>query len=161
MTHPSRTRSVLLRFTKHSGNAETPPRDLVETYTTICFENFLIQVSKESFRFSTNPGYQDGYHRPGRGRSLFPFLKKGKPSYAPSSYGPISLTSILCKLLERVVSGRLSWFLESRNLHSAPSLWALAAVLAGFRTRPITTVAITAVCRSLTHSANLHAKNER
>ena len=86
-------------------------------YTTICFENFLIRASKESFRFSINPGYQDGYHRLGRRRPLFPFLKKkGKPSSAPSSYRSISLTSTLCKLLEKVVAGRLRWFLESRNL---------------------------------------------
>ena len=31
-----------------------------------------------------------------------------------------------------------------------------AAILAGFRTRHITTVAITALCRNVTHSANLY-----
>ena len=48
--------------------------------------------------------------------TVIPIPKKGKPSSAPSSYRPISLTSTLCKLLERVVAGRLRWFLESRNL---------------------------------------------
>ena len=48
--------------------------------------------------------------------TVIPIPKKGKPSFAPSSYRPISLTSILCKLLGRVVAGRLRWFLESRNL---------------------------------------------
>ena len=48
--------------------------------------------------------------------TVIPILKKGKPSSAPSSYRHISLTSTLCKLLERVVAGRLGWFLESRNL---------------------------------------------
>ena len=35
--------------------------------------------------------------------------------------------------------------------------WVLAAVQAGFRTRHVTTVAITVVCRNITRLANLHA----
>ena len=45
-----------------------------------------------------------------------PILKKGKLPSLPSSYRPISLTSTLCKLLERVIATRLRWFLESKNM---------------------------------------------
>ena len=51
--------------------------------------------------------------------TVIPIPKKGIPSSAPSSYRPISLTSTLCKLLERVVAGRLRLFLERRNLFNS------------------------------------------
>ena len=47
---------------------------------------------------------------------VIPITKKGKPPSQPSSYRPISLTSTLCKLLERVIATRLRWFLESKNM---------------------------------------------
>ena len=43
---------------------------------------------------------------------VVPIPKKGKPS----SYRPISLTSTLCKLLERVIATRFRWFLEIKNM---------------------------------------------
>ena len=45
-----------------------------------------------------------------------PFLKPGKDPSLPSSYRPISLTSCICKLFERMVNQRLMWFLESNNV---------------------------------------------
>ena len=46
---------------------------------------------------------------------LIPIPKEGKDGKYPRNYRPISLTCCLCKLLERVVNGRLSWFLEKTN----------------------------------------------
>ena len=45
-----------------------------------------------------------------------PFLKPGKDSNLPSNYRPISLTSCICKLFERMVNHRLMWFLEKNNI---------------------------------------------
>ena len=43
---------------------------------------------------------------------ITPILKKGKPSEDLSSYRPISLTSVLGKLAERMINSRLYWWLE-------------------------------------------------
>ena len=50
---------------------------------------------------------------------LIPVLKKGKVATDPNNYRPITLSSCLCKLMERMVSFRLMWILETRNLLSS------------------------------------------
>lgn len=45
-----------------------------------------------------------------------PILKKGKSEHDVKSYRLISLTCSMCKLMEKVVSNRLQWFLEYKNL---------------------------------------------
>ena len=47
--------------------------------------------------------------------TIIPILKPGKPSDSPSSYRPISLTSCTSKLFERMVLGRLTYFLEQQG----------------------------------------------
>ena len=44
--------------------------------------------------------------------TVIPILKPGKSGLNPLHYRPISLTSSLCKLMEKMVNVRLSWFLE-------------------------------------------------
>ena len=48
-----------------------------------------------------------------RNAILTPILKKGKPQDDLNSYHPISITSCLGKLAERMVNGRLYWWLET------------------------------------------------
>ena len=43
---------------------------------------------------------------------VLPFLKPGKPSALLSSYRPISITSCVCKLFEKMVLFRLTSYLE-------------------------------------------------
>jgi hypothetical protein len=57
---------------------------------------------------------------------IIPLLKPGKPANEASSYLPISLTSCIGKLFERLVTNRLSWFVESRSI--------VGSEQAGFRT---------------------------
>ena len=50
--------------------------------------------------------------------TIIPILKPGKPSDSPSSYRPISLASCTSKLFERMVLGRLTYFLEQQDILS-------------------------------------------
>ena len=56
---------------------------------------------------------------------MMPLLKKGKNKSKPLSYRPISLTSCVCKTMERIVNERLQWYLEKESI--------LTAEQAGFR----------------------------
>ena len=47
---------------------------------------------------------------------ITPILKKGKPTEQPQSYRPISLTSCVGKLVERIINNRLYCWLEKKNL---------------------------------------------
>ena len=47
---------------------------------------------------------------------VIPILKEGKDPLDPGSYRPISLTSCLCKLLERILNKRLVWCLEKQGV---------------------------------------------
>ena len=57
--------------------------------------------------------------------AIIPILKPGKSSDSPSSYRPIFLTFCTSKLFERMVLGRLTYFLEQQGT--------LSPVQAGFR----------------------------
>jgi len=47
---------------------------------------------------------------------VIPIPKPGKDNTNPSNYRPISLTSCICKTMERIINDRLVWYLESNNL---------------------------------------------
>uniref|UniRef100_A0A671QSF3 Reverse transcriptase domain-containing protein n=1 Tax=Sinocyclocheilus anshuiensis TaxID=1608454 RepID=A0A671QSF3_9TELE len=49
---------------------------------------------------------------------IVPVLKPGKTPSDPSSYRSIALTSHLCKVMERIITERITYFLESKDLLS-------------------------------------------
>ena len=51
-----------------------------------------------------------------RRANIIPIHKKGKPPEQPASYRPISLTSCICKLAERLLQSRLAYLLEVNDV---------------------------------------------
>ena len=47
--------------------------------------------------------------------TMIPILKKGKNKSKALSYRPISLTSCVCKTMERIINQRMQWHLESQK----------------------------------------------
>ena len=48
--------------------------------------------------------------------SVIHVLKPGKAQKDPNNYRPIALTSCLCKIMERMLIHRLTWFLQGKNI---------------------------------------------
>src|SRR6218665_3619976 len=63
-------------------------------------------------------GIWDGGAMPGDWKHaiILPLPKASKDLSVPGSYRPISLTSTLCKVMEKMVTNRLQWFVEGRGL---------------------------------------------
>lgn len=68
----------------------------------------LLQIYNASWKYSIVP-------QAWRKAILVPIHKKGKPKHQAGSYRPISLTSCICKLFERIINSRLTWFFEKNN----------------------------------------------
>ena len=47
---------------------------------------------------------------------VVPVLKPEKPPHEGNSYRPIALASVLCKLMKRLVTDRLTWHMEVNHL---------------------------------------------
>ena len=62
---------------------------------------------------------------------IIPIPKPGKDTTNPTNYRPISLTSCLCKTMERLINARLVWFLEKNKF--------LSSFQSGFRSGRTTT----------------------
>ena len=58
----------------------------------------------------------DSFPAAWREATVIPILKHGKSGLDPLHYRPISLTSSLCKVLEKMVNVRLTWFLEHHGI---------------------------------------------
>ena len=66
-----------------------------------------------------------------RQTTVIEIQKQGKVNSDPQNYRPISLTSCLCKIIERMINDRLVWYLESNGL--------ISNLQCGFRSKRCTT----------------------
>ena len=77
----------------------------------------LPAVALEALLATINSIWQTGtFPAVWRQATVIPILKPGKSGLEPRHYRPISLTSSLCKLMEKMVNVRLSWFLERHSV---------------------------------------------
>ena len=65
--------------------------------------------------------FPDSWHT----ATIIPIPKPGKDHQNPSNYRPIALTNCLCKLMEKLINKRLTWFLETNS--------SLSPLQSGFR----------------------------
>ena len=93
-----------------SGKATGPDQIANEMLKNLSAEG------KERLLFLLNKSWQEGVC-PGLWKlgEIIPYPKAGKDHQITSSYRPISLLSVIGKLLERLVKTRLEHFLESHN----------------------------------------------
>ena len=68
----------------------------------------LLEIFNNSFSSSNVP-------QNWREAIMIPIHKKGKDKTKAKSYRPISLTSCIGKLIERMINTRLIWYLETNN----------------------------------------------
>jgi len=112
----------LRRAIKETKKHSTPGDD------NISYE-MLQHLSKRSLSvllLMYNKVWQDGvFPAVWRHSIIKPVLKSGKPQQKISSYRPISLTSVLGKIMEKIVTTRLSYYVEKKDL--------LTNVQTGFR----------------------------
>ena len=84
--------------------------------------NIALQKLLDIFNLSWNKGELPQIWKEAK---MIPILKKGKNKARAASYRPISLTSCVCKTMERIVNSRMKWHLETENI--------IASEQAGFR----------------------------
>ena len=68
-------------------------------------QNLLLSIYNDIWNTQTFP---ESWHS----ATIIPIPKPGKDHSNPTNYRPIALTNCLCKLMEKIINKRLSWFLE-------------------------------------------------
>ena len=104
-----------LEFALSNCNTSAPGKD------NINFEmiKHLAPIAKVYLlRFYNNLWVKHLFPKTWRHAIVIPIAKPGKDPSNPNNYRPISLTSCLCKLLEKMVNHRLNWCLRKNKVLS-------------------------------------------
>ncbi|GFW81195.1 RNA-directed DNA polymerase from mobile element jockey [Trichonephila clavipes] len=81
-------------------------------------QHFEILQKKNYWKFLTFHGLPGKLPKIWKLSTVIPILKPNKNASECKNYRPISLTSTLCKLMERVIHRRLmNWLIENKKLH--------------------------------------------
>ena len=87
----------------------------IDGITYSMLSNLSVEQRSTLLRFFNYLWSNDLFPEEWRTALVLPFIKPTKPPMALSSYRPISLTSCICKLLEKMVLVRLTAYLEKYN----------------------------------------------
>jgi len=100
-----------------SQTTETAPGSDGITYSMLknCHESLTKYILDSFNRIYCENIFPDCW----RTAVVIPILKPNKDPAKATSYRPISLTSCLCKLLEKMINIRLMWYLEQNRLLSS------------------------------------------
>ena len=102
--------TCLSSFRKSAPGPDGISYDIIERLPRNCL-GILLNIYNKIW---TTQDFPDSW----RLATVIPIPKPGKDHSDAGSYRPISLTSCLCKLMEKMVNRRLTWFLERYE-----SLW--------------------------------------
>jgi len=95
-----------------SGANTTPGRDRISYELFKYLDDFVLEEILALF----NTVWADGcLPKEWKHAVVIPVLKPGKEASDPGSYRPIALTAVICKIMERMVTNRLVYFLETRG----------------------------------------------
>ena len=96
-----------------SRTSESSPRPDKVTYSMIknCHSNLKYHILEIFNRIYS----QNVFPKIWKTAIIIPIRKPDKDPTNPLNYRPISLTSCLCKLLEKMINMRLMWYLEQGN----------------------------------------------
>ena len=98
-------------WNKHCNNAKktSPGQDTILKEIPNCELEMMLRIFKIIWAKGKLPGEW-------KEALITPILKLTKPNNDPSSYRPISLTSSICKIMERLTANRLCWYIERNRL---------------------------------------------
>lgn len=101
-----------LKSAVYAGANTSPGLDRI-TYEML---KHLNEMALEEILFMFNRIWEEGkLPEKWKHAAIIPILKPGKNPSAPSSYRPIALTAVLCKVMERMVTNRLVYVLETNS----------------------------------------------
>ena len=97
----------------HSSKQSTPGQDNISYLIYKHLPKSSMDFLSEFFNFIWQSGTLPSAWKHA---IVTPISKPGKDPHQLSSYYPISLTSTMCKIMERIIVNRLTWFCEKYNL---------------------------------------------
>lgn len=132
--HRRRLESAGLSFASNNGESYNVPFSSLELRSALnqCHDSspgpddipysFLRHIPDESLMFLLSLfnriWYTGDYPSSWSVAVIIAIPKPGKDHRQATNYRPISLTSCLCKVMEKMVNGRLMWYLEKGNILS-------------------------------------------
>ena len=131
--------SALRRCKKEKSAGEDQlPYELLQ-HLPKCSKKVLLEIINEIWREGKLP-------KKWKHSLILPFPKEGKDPTDPESYRPIALTTTICKVMERLISDRLAWHMESKNLFNKDQT--------GFRKHRNTIDQVMRICSDINDSIN-------